>query len=222
MRTLVEGPGLPTCPPARQAGGRDGRAWWNSRWRWVAAVPLVVSAALLLTDRLLVRVAEHRLTNRLGCMGTLTGTRSVHIDGFPFLTQLAAGHFRTVTATADGFGRADRLTDLAVTFRDVRVPVWSAVLGRPRTGSLAVGSVSLTAVLRLGSDGPDGRLARPLAPGPPVTGRPVSSVAARPSAAVLPPGAHLDGVEPVPGGLRLAVTMPGAALAGMDGRTCRG
>ncbi|WP_198946373.1 DUF2993 domain-containing protein [Pseudofrankia asymbiotica] len=191
----------------------------------------MVSAALLLTDRLLVRVAEHRLASRLGCMGTLTGTRSVHIGGFPFLTQLAAGHFRTVTVTADGLDRTDRLTDLAVTFRDVHVPGWSAILGHPAPGSLTVGSVSLTAVLRLGPDGPGSRLARLLGPGPLATGRPAVAVAVavavagRPSAAVLPPGAHLDGVEPVPGGLRLAVTMPGAALAGLDrvdGGTCRG
>ncbi|OHV37711.1 hypothetical protein BCD49_03670 [Pseudofrankia sp. EUN1h] len=208
-------------------GGAWWRGRWQIRWRWLAAAPLVVSAALLLTDRLLVRVAEHRLTNRLGCMGTLTGTRSVHIDGFPFLTQLGAGHFRTVTATADGFGRTDRLTELAVTFHDVHVPVWSAIFGRPAAGSPTVGSVSLTAVLRLGSDGPGGRLARLLGSGPLATGHPAvaAAVAGRPSAAVLPPGAHLDGVEPVPGGLRLAVTMPGAALAGMDGadgRICRG
>jgi hypothetical protein len=169
--------------------------------------PLVVVAALLVTDRVLVRVAEHRLTGRLGCAGALDGARSVHIGGFPFLTQLAAGHFRTVTATADGIGATGRLTDVAVGFRDVRMPVRAVLLGRWRPGSLTVGSVSATAVLRLGTDAPTGGTARS-------TGAPPG--------AVLPPGAHLDTVQPVPGGLRIAVTIPGGVPAAAGGRLCRG
>ncbi|CUU54104.1 Protein of unknown function (DUF2993) [Parafrankia irregularis] len=181
----------------------------------MAAAPFVVIAALLVTDRLLVRVVEHRLTERFGCTGTFVGTRSVHIGGFPFLTQLAAGNLRTVTATAAGIGPAGRLTDVAVTFRDVRVPVWSVLLGRGRSSSLTVGSVSAAAVLRFGSDdrpvlaGSGGLLSRPLAAGS----------SAEP---VLPPGTHLDSVEPMPGGLRVTVTIPGGVLAETGGRLCRG
>jgi len=223
MWNLVAEPLTPAGParPARRG-----------RWRWAAAAPFVVLAALLVSDRLLVRAVEHRLTGRLGCAGALVGTRSVHIGGFPFLTQLATGHFRTVTATADGIGSADRLTDVAVTFRDVRVPVWSALAGRWHPGSLSVGSVSATAVLRLGAGGQPllagqgGAPSQTLAAGagaaggtatPATSGQPAT--AAPP---VLPPGAQLSSVEPVPGGLRLAVTIPGGMSGETVGRLCRG
>jgi hypothetical protein len=173
--------------------------------------------ALLATDRLLVRVVEHRLATRLGCMSALTGARSVRIGGFPFVTQLATGHYQTVTVTADGFGQAQQLTDLSVTFHDVEVPSWSGVFRRWGPGSVTVGSVSLTAVLRLGSLAP----ALPGGWPPRLLGSP-SAATGRPPIALIPPGAHLDAVVPVPGGLRLAATIPGAALAGVAGRTCDG
>jgi hypothetical protein len=109
---MPDGPLVAEAPAGPASGAR----------RWFVALPLVVLLGLLLADRLMVGVVERRLSAKLACLGALTGPGAVHIGGFPFLTQVAAGHFRVVTVTADGVGDAARLTDVDVTFRDVRMP----------------------------------------------------------------------------------------------------
>ncbi|MBL7491450.1 DUF2993 domain-containing protein [Frankia sp. AgB1.9] len=192
-------------PDAATAGGAR-------RWRLLVTLPLVVVLGLLLADRLLVGVVEHRLSARLSCLGALTGTRSVHIGGFPFLTQVAEGHYRVVTVTADGVGASSRLTDVDVTFHDVRMPPLAGLVGQPAPGSVSVGSVSVEATVTLGSAG----LAASLGAGGGLLDAAGSGQLDDPIVRLggLPFPVHIKGVQPVPGGVRVALSVPGTAVSG--------
>jgi hypothetical protein len=199
---MPDGPLVAEAPAGPASGAR----------RWFVALPLVVLLGLLLADRLMVGVVERRLSAKLACLGALTGPGAVHIGGFPFLTQVAAGHFRVVTVTADGVGDAARLTDVDVTFRDVRMPPLSGLLGQPAPGAISVGSVSVQATVALGSAG----LAAGLGAGGGLLDAAGSGRLDDPIARLggLPFPVHLDGVQPVPGGVRVALTVPGTAVSG--------
>ncbi|WP_041258723.1 LmeA family phospholipid-binding protein [Pseudofrankia inefficax] len=183
------------------------------RWRWLVALSLVVLLGLLLADRLLVGVVEDRLSARLSCLGALTGTRTVHIGGFPFLTQMAEGHYRVVTVTADGVGASARLTDVDVTFHDVRMRPLAGLVGRSAPGSITVGSISARATVMFGSAGPASGLgagdALLDAAGSGRLDEPIARLAG------LPFPVHLDGAQPVPGGVRVALSVPGTAISGV-------
>jgi hypothetical protein len=169
-------------------------------------VPLVALLLLTLADRLLVGAAERHLSGRLSCLGALTGTRGVHIHGFPFLTQVATGHFPDVTVTADGAGRIARLTDVQVTFQDVRMPPLSGLVGRPSPGSVTVGSIEVTATVPLGAGSLLVQLAGRGTAGGPLAG--LSQLAGD-----LPFPVHLDAVQPVAAGVRVTFSVDGGAAA---------
>ncbi len=142
------------------------------------------------------------MTARLACLGGLTGARAVHIHGFPFLDQVASGHYEAVTATADGIRGAGRLTDLSVTFRDLRMPPLSGLVGRPSQNSVTVGSIVIAATIRLAG-----------------FGLPAFGLLANEAAAgAMPFPGHLDAVTPVPGGARITLSVPGAGAGEAAGR----
>ncbi|MCL9793465.1 LmeA family phospholipid-binding protein [Frankia sp. AgKG'84/4] len=170
------------------------------------ALPVVVLLVLLVADRLLVGVAEQRMTSRLACLGRLTGARAVHIDGFPFLNQVASGHFDAVTMTADGVRGVSRLSEVAVTFRDLRLPPMSGLVGRPSPDAVTVGSIGIAATVRLGAPGTSSA-------GSPATGPLGGGLLASGSAAGGSPFPfHLDTIRAVPGGFRVTLTVPGSAV----------
>jgi hypothetical protein len=183
------------------------------------ALPVAVLLALSLADRLLVGVVEHRISDRLACLGGLTGARAVHIHGSPFLTQAASGHYGAVTVTADGIRDASRLTEIAVTFRDLHLPPLSGLVGEPSPDSVTVGSIVITTTIRFISPG-----SLVTGPSAPPTGSLSAFGAAGPGplagawADGLPFPGHLDAVRPVAGGARLTLSVPGTAVKAAVGR----
>ncbi|WP_411101624.1 DUF2993 domain-containing protein [Streptomyces sp. cmx-4-9] len=94
--------------------------------RVVVIVAVVLGALLAGVDRWAVGYAEGRLADRIQARQGLSGSTSVDIHGFPFLTQ-ALSHdlervdiaLKGVDATADG--RKLRLTELDARFHDVKL-----------------------------------------------------------------------------------------------------
>lgn len=87
---------------------------------------LVVLVGLLVgADRLALVVAEGVVARGVQDSQRLDARPDVAVAGFPFLTQFARRHYDRVTlsaesATAGPSGTRVRLTDVAITFRDVR------------------------------------------------------------------------------------------------------
>jgi len=82
----------------------------RSRWpSWVITL-VIVLALLVAADRVALLVAERAAAKTLQSSQHLDRAPSVSIAGFPFLTQLAAGHFDKVTLAASDLtvGRAGR------------------------------------------------------------------------------------------------------------------
>ncbi len=110
---------------------------------------LVVAVAVLLVllvgaDRVAVVVADRALASQLD--GELGTTPTVHVHGFPFLTQALAGRYRDIELTAPRVTRsALTLTGLSVSLRGVQVPL-SAALGGTVT-SVPVDRLSVAAVV---------------------------------------------------------------------------
>ena len=85
---------------------------------------LLVVGALLVVDRVGVRIAEGRVGEQVADRGDLTGTPDVDIAGFPFLTQALSGDYRDVRIhlTAEELGQpAGTRADVAL--RGVHVPL---------------------------------------------------------------------------------------------------
>ncbi|MCU1587530.1 MAG: uncharacterized protein JWN31_1023, partial [Frankiales bacterium] len=84
----------------------------------------------LAADRIAVHVAEDRVGSELARQGGLSGSPTVDINGFPFLTQAVAGDYRDVriSLTADEL-RQPAGTQAGVTLRGVHVPLSSVLSG---------------------------------------------------------------------------------------------
>lgn len=186
----------PTTRPLRETGGRR---------RWLA-LPVVALLVLVLTDRILLGVVERRLSDRLTCVTAMTGRATVHIHGFPFLTQAVTGHFPAVTLTADSLGGPIRLTDVQVTFHDLRLPPLSGLASPPSPGTLRVGSLVIAATVPLTGTGPLTRLA----PRADAQDR-ADGVSTGPDLQVpgLPFPVRLDAVRQLPGGMRVTLSVDG-------------
>lgn len=104
-------------------------------------VALVVLLVLLVAaDRVAVRVADRALATQLDSqLGT---TPTVHVRGFPFLTQAVAGRYRDIEVTAPSVTRSGLTLDgVSASLHGVHVPL-SAALG----GSVASVPVDRLAV----------------------------------------------------------------------------
>jgi len=87
----------------------------------LVAVALLVAAAVAV-DRFLHASAEERIAGELSSAVDVTGEPDVTVEGFPFLTQLAAGELDSVRATADGVDTEGvRLVDVTAHARAVTV-----------------------------------------------------------------------------------------------------
>ena len=86
----------------------------------VVAALLVVAG--LAADRFLHARAEERIAEELGTAVDVTGQPDVTVEGFPFLTQLAAGELESVRARADALATEGvRLVDVTAHARAVTV-----------------------------------------------------------------------------------------------------
>jgi len=203
-------------PMPRPLAATDPR---RRRRRWLLALPLVVLLALVTADRILVGVVERHLSARLTCVAAMTGGHALRIHGFPFLTQAATGHFRAVTMTADGLGSPSRLTDIKVTFHDLRLPPLSGLTTAPSPGSLTAGSIVVAATIPLAHAGPLAQLAERLAGPDQVQDFPAGLSLAVPG---FPSPVHLEAMRPVAGGIRVTASASGvSANAAFRGTRCR-
>jgi LmeA-like phospholipid-binding len=78
-------------PPARARRRRR-------RWPWITLIVIVL--VLVLGDRAANAYAENRMASQIQSSLALSGKPHVTIQGFPFLTQLAASNFKTVDVNA--------------------------------------------------------------------------------------------------------------------------
>lgn len=87
----------------------------------LVAVALLVGAAVIV-DRVLRATAEDRIAKELTAAVEVEGVPDVTVEGFPFLTQLAAGELDSVRARADGVATAGvRLLDVTAHAQAVTV-----------------------------------------------------------------------------------------------------
>ena len=106
--------------------------------RVLAIVVLVLIVLLIAADRIGVVVAERTVADKaqtqLASEGvTIDGKPKVDIHGFPFLTQVAAGHYdRFETSLADPSTRGVRLDSLAVTATNVSADTRALISGNGR------------------------------------------------------------------------------------------
>ena len=109
-------------------------------------VVLVLLGLAVVADRAAVSVAEGQVATRLAEKGNLHGAPSVHIGGFPFLTQAVEGTYDDVdiSLTADELGQPAG-TSADVHLHGVQVPL-SSVLSAS-VSSVPVDSIDGTATL---------------------------------------------------------------------------
>ena len=94
--------------------------------RGIVVALVVLAGLLVVADRGALAVAEHAAATTLQQSQHLDSRPSVGIAGFPFLTQLASGHYDKITVRADGLQVGDqndrlRIARLEATLRDVHV-----------------------------------------------------------------------------------------------------
>jgi hypothetical protein len=110
-------------------------------------ITLVVLVGLaVVADRVGVGIAEKRVAEQIRQQGHLSGTPTVDITGFPFLTQAVAGDYTDVriSLTAADLGQPAG-TSADVSLRGVRVPLSDVVSGSVQR--IPVDSVDGTATL---------------------------------------------------------------------------
>jgi hypothetical protein len=133
-------------------------------------VVLLIVAALVAADRIGLVIAQRTVASQvrtqLASEGiTIDGNPTVHIHGFPFLTQVISGHYgRVDISVPDPSSRGVRLDSLDVTATDVSASTKALISGNGRihasnvvgTGSLSWASfsqlVDLSGVKQYGID----------------------------------------------------------------------
>ena len=90
----------------------------------VLVLLVLVVGALVVADRVAVRVAEGRVAEQIAARGGLAATPDVDIAGVPFLTQAAAGTYRDIRVrlTADELGQPAG-TRADISLHGVHVPL---------------------------------------------------------------------------------------------------
>ncbi|MDQ2836051.1 MAG: DUF2993 domain-containing protein [Actinomycetota bacterium] len=97
----------------------------RSRWRGPLIFVVIVLVLLVAADRIALVAAEHQIAAKVQSKQDLTTKPSVSIEGFPFLTQVAAGHFHAATLGASnlkvgGNGRTVTLARLDARVTGIR------------------------------------------------------------------------------------------------------
>ncbi len=192
------------------------------RFRRVVGVVVLTVTVLVVGDRLLVRVVEHRLAARLACLGMLSDGVSVHVGGFPFVTEVATGHVSSARVTAGAAGPGPRLVAVTIDLRDLRLPPMAGLVGSGGGAKLTIGSATLGATVPygtlrdlIGAGGPGGGItARTTAAGTTASAitTPEAAGGGMSSLGGLPFGAHLDAVTPSGQGVRVQMSISGATF----------
>jgi hypothetical protein len=108
---------------------------------------LALAVLLGVADRVAVTVADRQVATRLREYGQLQTTPTVHVRGFPFLTQALGGRYDRIEVTATDLVRGGvRLDQLDVTLLGARVPLADALGGSVR--AVPVEGLKATAVVR--------------------------------------------------------------------------
>jgi hypothetical protein len=87
-------------PPAQGYQGPPARARRRRRRRWPWITLVVIVLVLVIGDRAANAYAEDQMASQIQSSLALSGKPHVTIQGFPFLTQLAARNFKTVDVNA--------------------------------------------------------------------------------------------------------------------------
>jgi len=91
-------PGGEGFPSAQAYQGPPARARRRRRWPWITLIVIVL--VLVIGDRVANAYAEDQMASQIQSSLALSGKPHVTIQGFPFLTQLAARTFKTVNVNA--------------------------------------------------------------------------------------------------------------------------
>lgn len=118
---------------------------------WIISL-LVLVVLLVAADRITLVVAEHRAAAAIQSAQNLSSTPSVHVDGFPFLTQLAAGTLHTVEVTAKDVtvgesGRSIHVQRFKAVLHQVKLHGFSSATAQSATATILLDYRELTSVL---------------------------------------------------------------------------
>jgi hypothetical protein len=115
-------PGGPGGPAAAQ-GYRAPRARRRRRWPWITLIVIIV--VLVVGDRAANAFTEDQMASQVQSSLALSGKPHVTIQGFPFLTQLAARTFNTVDINGSnltaGPGGQLKLASLTATLHGMHI-----------------------------------------------------------------------------------------------------
>lgn len=107
---------------------------------------LVLLALLVVADRVAVAVAQREIASRVQTSRHLPARPRVHIGGFPFLTQVLAGRYRSVSVTATDVPTTGgiRVASVSATLSGVRVALGDVLHSRVRDVPADSGSGRVT------------------------------------------------------------------------------
>jgi DUF2993 family protein len=116
----------------------------------VLSALIAVAVLLVAADRMLRRFTERRVADRIAGSYGLTGQLSVVLPGFPFLTQVVAGHYHEVHVVLTSVTRAGvQFQQLYARLRGVRAPLSRLIGGAPATVTAA--DATATALVPFGA-----------------------------------------------------------------------
>lgn len=134
-------------PPQQQRPTHTSRTYSYRRRRFPVKTTIALVVLLLLlfaADRIAAAFTENAMASRFQTQLSLSGKPSVDIEGFPFLTQLAARDLHTVVVT--GHNLTDKQLDLAsinVTANNIHINSTSSATIDSLNGSVTVTLASL-------------------------------------------------------------------------------
>ncbi len=118
--------------------------------RKLLIVPLVLAILLVAADRISAYVAQRKIANRLASFYHLSALPSVHIKGFPFLTQVVAGRYTEVDITVSSLTAGGmQMRDMQARFTGVNAPL-SRLIGNGQ-GPMTADRATATAFIPFAS-----------------------------------------------------------------------
>ena len=160
-----QGPsGGQTYPAAQGYQGPPARARRRRRrWPWITLIVIVL--VLVLGDRAANAYTEDRMASQMQSSLALSGKPDVTIQGFPFLTQLAARNFKTVDVNASnetaGPGGQLEIANLTATLHGMHIHGTNSATVDQFTASALVTFTALAHAggipqgIKLSADGPN-------------------------------------------------------------------
>ena len=138
----------------REPGAPDYSYYRQRGRRFPLKTTIAIVVLLLLVvgaDRVAASIAENTIATRAQTQMSLSGKPGVNIQGFPFLTQLAARDFKTVVIT--GHNLTDQQLDLAnidIVAHDAHLHGSNSVTIDSATGSVTITLASIAGVEGIG------------------------------------------------------------------------